>query len=601
MNENQAIDRPQDNPTVSVPAGTDFYVYVLVKANVDPVNLISAKLTVPTDLVSETIDIQRLDSSGGVISSWVENVYDFEKKQISLVGGIPNPGFQNNVGQSGKMARLKFRTLDGLTDGKTSRIDFLEADTNMYKNSDNQPIQPLIKRSLTVKIGPIENTVPVESITYTLQSGWNFIGIPVYPDITPKQLLDATSGKCDSVQGFDSNRSQATAYFSDPAKAVLNSLEKIDGGRAYQIKCSQSGVTFTLSGSTVTSMPTLLANTNNYISLPKGKTMKSSEFLNQSSNSHIDCDKVYRWVDDGWELHNKTRPIRDFDMTDQEGYNVMCNIPGSASPSWESVSYTLQAGWNFIGVPVNPNKSAADLLRGLGSDNCTEVQLGTNENIVWHYPDTNNIIEGGGGYLVRCQRSGASIELRGVAVSSMPTLKEGWNYISLPKSKTTKAEDFLKEVTNEHLDCKEVARWIDDGWEDHRKGRFTNNFDMNDKEGYTVKCENSGSTVCAQVITPGLKPSTKECKDFPNACLPEGWTKLKGEGCARVGDLAGDGKFDLGRNFSILFSKFNNPDGSKPQGYEKADINGDGVINTVDFSLMRVIYIGKGKIKELLR
>ena len=50
-----------------------------------------------------------------------------------------------------------------------------------------------------------------------------------------------------------------------------------------------------------------------------------------------------------------------------------------------------------------------------------------------------------------------------------------------------------------------------------------------------------------------------------------------------------------------LTKQFNNPDGSKPQGYEKADINGDGVINTVDFSLMRVIYIGKGKIKELLR
>ena len=47
VNENQAIDRPQDNPTVSVPAGTDFYVYVLVKANVNKMFIKTKFINIP--------------------------------------------------------------------------------------------------------------------------------------------------------------------------------------------------------------------------------------------------------------------------------------------------------------------------------------------------------------------------------------------------------------------------------------------------------------------------------------------------------------------------------------------------------------------------
>ena len=36
-----------------------------------------------------------------------------------------------------------------------------------------------------------------------------------------------------------------------------------------------------------------------------------------------------------------------------------------------------------------------------------------------------------------------------------------------------------------------------------------------------------GGTVCAQVITPAMNPSTKECKEFPTPCdVPEGWEKV---------------------------------------------------------------------------
>lgn len=85
------------------------------------------------------------------IQTWIENIFDNQTGSIKLTGGIPDPGMKNNVGDYGLMARFKFQALPG-TNGKTGKIEFLENGTELYKNSDNLILAPVIKRNLTVNI-----------------------------------------------------------------------------------------------------------------------------------------------------------------------------------------------------------------------------------------------------------------------------------------------------------------------------------------------------------------------------------------------------------------------------------------------------------------
>ncbi|MBI2020723.1 hypothetical protein HYS94_04935 [Candidatus Daviesbacteria bacterium] len=103
-----------------------------------------------------------------------------------------------------------------------------------------------------------------------------------------------------------------------------------------------------------------------------------------------------------------------------------------------------------------------------------------------------------------------------------------------------------------------------------------------------------GETGCIQVITPAENPQTGECKDFPSPCdVPIGWDKV--DSCPKpvpLGDGNNDGKIDLA-DMSVLLSYLN----TKESFPKSIDLNGDGVINSVDYSQMIKLLIDEGVIK----
>lgn len=115
-----------------------------------------------------------------------------------------------------------------------------------------------------------------------------------------------------------------------------------------------------------------------------------------------------------------------------------------------------------------------------------------------------------------------------------------------------------------------------------------------------------GGKICAQVITKacsGEGTATKDaygnavygdpqCKDFPTPCdVPFGWI-IQGSATKGPGDGNKDGKINL-VDLSVLLSDFN-----KKSGFRALiDMNGDGIVNSFDFVLLRNILLEKGVIK----
>lgn len=181
-----------------VPLGQKVRISVLVRSDIDAANLFAAKLTFPTNIleIEEIIAGENnnctsrpgcLDSrpackipepaegwctsDGGAffIKNWVEKVYDNKAGTISLVGGVPNPGYTTTVGQpGGKMVEIVFKT-KAIGD---AYVDFDEG-TAIYRNSDNNNILD-IKRPVDFRVLSSATPTPtlsMPSITITSPSG----------------------------------------------------------------------------------------------------------------------------------------------------------------------------------------------------------------------------------------------------------------------------------------------------------------------------------------------------------------------------------------------------------------------------------------------
>ncbi len=303
--------------------GEEVAVQILVHSDIAAANLFNAKI----NFDSQVLQLGRVDVTSPFIKNWVEQYWG-DPGKISLVGGVPNPGFQTQPQDTAVMATLYFTALKP---GSTT-ISFDDTSV-IYSNADNTNIL-VSKNPITLELIKQDVTIPEKSIAYNLQAGWNGLGIPLNnPDQSPAQLLEATGGKCTDIQGFNPSSGQATFYTSDPAKAVLNSLTQIVGGQGYLVRCT-TPASLTLTGPAyVTAMPQLMVSNNQYISLPKDKTMTAQEFLEAVSNNNLNCTNVYHWVNDGWEGHRTGSPLNNFQMNDKEAYNVKCVSPTTVSPS----------------------------------------------------------------------------------------------------------------------------------------------------------------------------------------------------------------------------------------------------------------------------
>lgn len=133
--------------------GGQIRVSVLIKSDLDAANLFVAKLKFPNDLLqAQSIDLRSESTSSGFIknwfiSNWVENTIDNNTGSVSLVGGVPNPGFQTQPESSGSaMADVIFVPVKA----GDAKIAFDDTSA-IYRNSDNINIL-VAKKNATVKI-----------------------------------------------------------------------------------------------------------------------------------------------------------------------------------------------------------------------------------------------------------------------------------------------------------------------------------------------------------------------------------------------------------------------------------------------------------------
>lgn len=113
----------------SVKVGDEVGVKLVVRSDVVAANLFTAKLNFSKELLA----ISRIDYSNTLIENWVEQYSDNNTGEISLVGGIPAPGFQTNTSSAASpMAVIYFKALKS----GTASISF-SADSAIYSNADN--------------------------------------------------------------------------------------------------------------------------------------------------------------------------------------------------------------------------------------------------------------------------------------------------------------------------------------------------------------------------------------------------------------------------------------------------------------------------------
>lgn len=160
-----------------------------------------------------------------------------------------------------------------------------------------------------------------------------------------------------------------------------------------------------------------------------------------------------------------------------------------------SVAYTLGSGWNLIGIPIDigPAIPAAVFKSANLSGRCSIIH--GDENITDR--DTGSIsgevssISGGKAYYINCS-SPTNLTLTGTPITAMPSLVTGWQFISLPHgypagfNPDNLAETYLDSITTRY--CSEIYRWVNGGWTVHRNNLPTNNFALDAKEGYDLKC-----------------------------------------------------------------------------------------------------------------
>ncbi|KKR79351.1 MAG: hypothetical protein UU26_C0041G0003 [Candidatus Daviesbacteria bacterium GW2011_GWC1_40_9] len=137
----------------AIPAGSEFNVSVVVKSETEEANLFVARLKFPTDILEvSSINLKPTGGDGFIsdwfIANWVENFFDNSDGSVSLVGGVPDPGFKTLLGGEGAlMAQILFKAK------KTGSAAISFDDTSaIYRNLDNANIL-VTKQELALTIG----------------------------------------------------------------------------------------------------------------------------------------------------------------------------------------------------------------------------------------------------------------------------------------------------------------------------------------------------------------------------------------------------------------------------------------------------------------
>ncbi len=112
--------------------GQELQIKVLVRSDIDATNLYNLQIKFPTDRL-ELVDIE---TDNSFISNWVEKFFDNSTGEISLVGGITEPGKTTNISDPGlTLATLIFEPK------MAGRANLTVTDeSEIYRYSDNKDI-----------------------------------------------------------------------------------------------------------------------------------------------------------------------------------------------------------------------------------------------------------------------------------------------------------------------------------------------------------------------------------------------------------------------------------------------------------------------------
>lgn len=113
----------------NVGVGNTVAVSLIIRSDVAATNLYTAKIS----FEKESLIVEKIDYTGSFIKNWVEQYHDNSTGKVSLVGGVPNPGFKSNRSEAGAvMATIYFRALKA---GSTKVV--FEKNSMVFDNASN--------------------------------------------------------------------------------------------------------------------------------------------------------------------------------------------------------------------------------------------------------------------------------------------------------------------------------------------------------------------------------------------------------------------------------------------------------------------------------
>lgn len=524
---------PDEATPTYITNGTNFRVDVYARSDIEAANLFNAKIRYSADTL-EFVEVNQR-SGQSFIRNWVEASNDNDV--VSMVGGVPAPGVQTNT-QIGAylMGSIIFRTKAT----GTAAIELVDTSA-IYSNSNNINI-------LTARKGAI--AVPIQQVQST-------------PTPTPAPQISCSRITVEGGIQVNNNSGELTYYVVDGEARVRLSA---------QVNPASSNIIW------------VEASRSQY--LPAGR------FDTPNSTSTF-----------------YTVP-RNANSNQQEGVTIRADIPNSntsqnplascpnvtlainpTSANTRSVSYNLSPNWNLIGIPVTPTAAltAETFLKNstYGNNKCdTIIGFDSSSGQARSYftdPSKsifNNLsnLTAGRGYFVHCTEA-ISFSLSGNSVSSNPTVVVDWNQVSLPLGTNMRASEVLAQLSGS-LSCQTI--WT-----------IPAGANQNSCGGYeTQLCFTNGGSSCSyQVPDPQNSSACNRTISSTNFSVNDTtgyWVHCVAQSqlTPGSGDANNDSRIDLG-DMSVLLSDFN-----KNSGFRRAlDMNGDGVINTFDFSLMRNLLI----------
>jgi hypothetical protein len=177
------------------------------------------------------------------------------------------------------------------------------------------------------------------------------------------------------------------------------------------------------------------------------------------------------------------------------------NIANATTYACQTLSFS--SGWNMITLTLTPVSAytAQSLLTAINGEtsDCSEIDQWYQNNWSAHYftlPNTNNFnITLGSGYFVRCTAS-RTLTLEGTAFTAGVSLSlaSGWNAVGVPYPGGYTAQSLLQGINDDGGNCSEIDRWYQNAWNAHYFDiPGTNNFAMEQDEGYFVRCSQSST------------------------------------------------------------------------------------------------------------